>query len=62
MKNLLLENVEYKIETTNLGVWRRYLYPTGAYFAEFKLQVCNRRNRHRTDCLWQICISPSWLW
>jgi hypothetical protein len=28
MKNLLLENVEYKIETTNFGVWRRYLYPT----------------------------------
>ena len=51
MKNLLLENVEYKIETTNLGVWRRYPYPTGAYFAEFKLQVCNRGNRHRTDWL-----------
>ena len=36
MKNLLLENVEYKIETTNFGVWRRFVYPTGAYFAEFK--------------------------
>jgi len=24
MKNPLLENVEYKIETTNLGSWRRY--------------------------------------
>jgi len=36
MKNLLLENVEYKIETTNFGVWRRFLYPNGAYFAEFK--------------------------
>jgi hypothetical protein len=36
MKNLLLENVEYKIETTDFGVWRRFVYPTGAYFAEFK--------------------------
>jgi hypothetical protein len=36
MKNLLLENVDYKIETTNFGVWRRFLYPHGAYFAEFK--------------------------
>jgi hypothetical protein len=36
LKNLLLENVEYKIETTNFGVWRRFLYPNGAYFAEFK--------------------------
>jgi hypothetical protein len=36
MKNLLLENVEYKIATTNFGVWRRFVYPTGAYFAEFK--------------------------
>ena len=36
MKNLLLENVDYKIETTNFGVWRRFLYPPGAYFGEFK--------------------------
>jgi hypothetical protein len=36
MKNLLLEKVEYKIETTNFGVWRRFVYPNGAYFAEFK--------------------------
>src|SRR4030067_98430 len=36
MKNLLLENVDYKIESTRFGVWRRFLYPTGAYFAEFK--------------------------
>ena len=36
MKNLLLEKVEYKIETTNFGVWRRFLYPNGAYFTEFK--------------------------
>ncbi len=32
----MLENVEYKIETTNYGVWRRFVHPTGAYFAEFK--------------------------
>ena len=36
MKNLLLENVEYKVETTRFGVWRRFLYPNNAYFAEFK--------------------------
>ena len=36
MKNLLLENVEYKIEETRLGVWRSFLFPSGAYFAEFK--------------------------
>ncbi len=36
MKNVLLENVEYKIETISFGVWRRFLDPTGAYFAEFK--------------------------
>jgi hypothetical protein len=36
MTNVLLENIEYKIEETPLGVWRRYLYPSGAYFSEFK--------------------------
>ena len=36
MKNLLLENVEYQMETTNFGVWHRFVYPNGAYFAEFK--------------------------
>ena len=36
MKNVLLEEVEYKIERSRLGLWRRYLYPTGSYFAEFK--------------------------
>jgi len=35
MKNVLLENVEYQIDKSSFGVWRRYLYPTGAYFAEF---------------------------
>ena len=36
MKNLLLENIEYKTEQTRWGVWRRFLYPTGAHFVEFK--------------------------
>jgi hypothetical protein len=36
VKNLLLENVEYRMETTNFGVWRRFVYPNGAYFGEFK--------------------------
>jgi len=36
MKNLLLERVEYKIEETPRGVWRRFVYPTGQYFAEFR--------------------------
>ena len=36
MKNLLLENVEYQMETTNFGVWRRFVSPNGAFFAEFK--------------------------
>jgi hypothetical protein len=33
--NLLLENVEYKVDETRLGYWRRYLYPTGELFEEF---------------------------
>jgi len=36
MQNLLLEKVEYKIEETRFGVWRRFVYSSGAYFAEFK--------------------------
>lgn len=36
MQNLLLENVEYKIEETNLGVWRRFVYTSGARFSEFR--------------------------
>jgi hypothetical protein len=35
MKNLLLEQIEYKIEKTERGTWRRYVYPTGEYFSEF---------------------------
>lgn len=36
MKNMLLENVEYKFERTYFGTWRRYVYETGARFSEFK--------------------------
>ena len=36
MGNILLEPVEYRIDRTDFGVWRRYLYSTGACFAEFK--------------------------
>ena len=36
MKNLLLEKIEYQTVETRWGVWRRFLYPTGAHFAEFK--------------------------
>jgi hypothetical protein len=35
MDNILLGKIEYKIEETALGVWRRYLYPGGALFEEF---------------------------
>lgn len=33
--NLLLEPVEYKVEETSWGVWRRFMYPNGQVFAEF---------------------------
>lgn len=35
MKNMLLEHPEYQITTTALGTWKRYLFPTGQYYAEF---------------------------
>jgi hypothetical protein len=35
MKNLLLEPVEYKVEETRRGTWRRFLYPDGHLFEEF---------------------------
>jgi hypothetical protein len=34
-RNLLLEDVEYKIERTPRGTWKRYLYPDGRGYAEF---------------------------
>jgi len=36
MKNLLLEKVDYQTEHTALGNWRRFLYPNGQRFAEFR--------------------------
>ena len=36
MGNLLLEEVEYKIDQTNFGTWWRYVYTNGAGFSEFK--------------------------
>jgi hypothetical protein len=36
MKNQLLEKVEYKIEETPHGVWRRFMHPSGEYFAEYR--------------------------
>lgn len=35
MKNMLLEKIEYKEDATNLGTWRRFVYPTGELFEEF---------------------------
>jgi len=35
MKNILLDDVEYKIEETKLGKWRRFGYPNGQIFEEF---------------------------
>jgi hypothetical protein len=36
MGNVLLEEVEYKIEETSFGVWHRYGYINGTSFHEFK--------------------------
>jgi hypothetical protein len=36
MKNQLLGNVQYKVEETPRGVWRKFLYPSGEYFAEYR--------------------------
>ena len=36
MPNLLLEKVDYQVEETRRGTWRRYLYPSGAYYAEYR--------------------------
>jgi hypothetical protein len=35
MKNMLLEKIEYKEDATELGTWRRFVYPTGELFEEF---------------------------
>ncbi|OPY18167.1 MAG: hypothetical protein A4E74_00814 [Syntrophus sp. PtaB.Bin075] len=36
MKNLLMQNVEYRIEKTGKGTWRRFMYPNGGCFEEYK--------------------------
>jgi hypothetical protein len=36
MDNLLLEDVQYKIEETNFGTWRKFMYTNGTSFHEFK--------------------------
>jgi hypothetical protein len=35
-ENLLFKEIEYQWEETLLGTWRRYVYPEGSLFAEFK--------------------------
>ncbi|MHC4479291.1 MAG: hypothetical protein ACYTEL_27040, partial [Planctomycetota bacterium] len=35
MENVLLEEIEYKVEETNFGVWRRFGYIDGTSFHEF---------------------------
>jgi hypothetical protein len=35
MTNLLLDQVDYKIEETPRGTWKRYVYPSGGRYAEF---------------------------
>jgi hypothetical protein len=36
LENMLPETVEYRIVRTRLGEWRRYLYPSGMRYAEFR--------------------------
>ncbi|MFO0791122.1 MAG: hypothetical protein U0805_16805 [Pirellulales bacterium] len=35
-RNLLFEEIQYLVEETPRGVWRRFVYPNGKRFAEFK--------------------------
>jgi len=37
-QNMLLQEVEYKVDETSLGTWRRFAYPTGHLFEEFTSQ------------------------
>ena len=39
MANLLLEDVEYKTQVTNTGVWRRYAYIDGSSYHEFTSHI-----------------------
>ena len=36
MDNLLLQDVQYKIEETSFGIWRKFMYSNGTSFHEFK--------------------------
>lgn len=36
MQNMLLSDIQYKIDETSRGVWRRFLYPDGKLFEEFR--------------------------
>jgi len=36
IRNRLLEEVEYRVESTRLGTWRRFMYPNGQLFAEYR--------------------------
>jgi hypothetical protein len=36
LQNLMLEEIQYHIEETAWGRWRRFVYPDGKRFAEFK--------------------------
>jgi hypothetical protein len=36
VRNLLLEKIEYRVDETSWGTWRRFLYPNGSRFEEFK--------------------------
>jgi hypothetical protein len=35
-RNLLLEEIQYLVQETPRGVWRRFVFPDGSRFAEFK--------------------------
>lgn len=39
MRNLLLDEVEYKIKETSLGTWRSFMYINGTSFHEFKTKA-----------------------
>src|SRR5579872_3512713 len=36
LRNMLFEPIDYKIDETPFGTWRRFLHPNGQYFAEFR--------------------------
>jgi hypothetical protein len=36
VRNLLLEKIEYRIDETASGSWRRFVYPNGSRFEEYK--------------------------